>query len=68
MIHAQGHVATSPRRHVATSEATTNAQAIPNFPWGTCGMRVDNAALHFSIDEYIKLFSHKNPLAEQRDS
>ncbi|WP_406623571.1 hypothetical protein [Acidovorax sp. SDU_ACID1] len=53
MIHARGY-----------DERTGHTE----FPRGTCGMRADNAALHFSIDEYIKLFSHKNPLAEQRDS
>ncbi len=50
------------------------------FPWGTCEMRADGVALHFfcaapdpdalarvrlTIDQHIKLFSRKQPLAVQ---
>ena len=50
------------------------------FPWGICEMRADGAALHFdcraqdaqqlarvrfAIDEHVRLFSRKHPLAVQ---
>lgn len=50
------------------------------FPWGLCDMRADDTALHFAcraqdaqqlarvrfaIDEHVKLFSRKHPLAVQ---
>ncbi len=88
MIHAQGQVATpeasrwlrrlchhfSRKISVRYDEHEGHAE----FPWGTCEMRADDAALHFActaetgealarmrfaIDEHVKLFSRKNPLA-----
>lgn len=53
-------------------------QGHATFPWGVCEMRADDTALHFcctadsgealargrlTIDEHIKLFSRKSPLA-----
>ena len=88
MIHAQGQVATpeasrwlqrlcfhfSRKIAVRYDERTGHAQ----FPWGSCEMRADEAALHFAcaadsdealarvreaIDGQIALFSRKHPLA-----
>ena len=55
-------------------------QGRAEFPWGVCEMRAEDGALHFAcsaespealervcsaIDEHVKLFSRKNPLATQ---
>ncbi|QEA13053.1 DUF2218 domain-containing protein [Comamonas flocculans] len=55
-------------------------QGHARFPWGQCELRADDEALHFAcsapdpealarvcavIDEHLRLFSRKNPLAVQ---
>lgn len=55
-------------------------QGLANFPWGSCQLRADAQALHFAcsaatpeelariqlgIDEHVKLFSRKAPMAVQ---
>lgn len=55
-------------------------QGHAEFPWGVCEMRTEGDTLHFActaadaealarvrfaIDEHVKLFSRKNPLAVQ---
>ena len=57
-------------------------QGHATFPWGVCEMRADDTALHINctadsgealargrltIDEHIKLFSLKNPMAVRWD-
>ena len=92
MIHAQGHVATPEAsrwlqrlcHHFSRKIAVRydERQGHAEFPWGTCEMRAEDAALHFAcaaenpealarvrfaIDEHIKLFSRKNPMAVRWD-
>jgi hypothetical protein len=82
MIHAQGHVATPEAsrwlqrlchhfsRKIAVRYDEREGHA--EFPWGTFACAAENpealARVRFAIDEHIKLFSRKSPLAVRWDS